>query len=77
MSAVTPDISRPQASWPMYFPYIVPMLISTAATVLVFTNSSVVGWGFVLFLVALQVLEPLLGEEHETYEWKNPQVFDA
>lgn len=75
MSAVTPDISRPQASWPMYFPYIVPMLISTAATVLVFTNSSVVGWGFILFLVALKVLEPLLGEEHETYEWKKPQVF--
>ena len=75
MSAIAPDVSRSQATWPMYLPYLVPMLISSAATVLVFTNSSVVGWGFIAFLVALQVLEPILGEDHETYEWKAPQIF--
>jgi len=75
MSVATADIRRPEASVWMYFPYIAPMLLSTAATYLVFTNSSVVGWGFIIFLVALRVLEPILGEDHETYQWKNSRVF--
>lgn len=75
MSVTAAEMQRPTASWGMYFPYIVPMLISTAATILIFTNSSLVGWAFIVFLVLLQVMEPILGEDHETYEWKKSRVF--
>ena len=73
MSATAAQMQRPTATWGMYLPYIVPMLISTASTILIFTNSSLVGWAFIVFLVLLQVMEPVLGEGHETYEWKNSQ----
>lgn len=75
MSATAAQMQRPTATWGMYLPYIVPMLISTASTILIFTNSSLVGWAFIVFLVLLQVMEPVLGEEHETYEWKNSRIF--
>jgi len=75
MSVTAEEMPRPVATPGMYLPYIVPMLISTAATILIFTNSSFVGWSFVVFLVALQFLEPILGEDHETYEWKNSKIF--
>ncbi|HEX4975811.1 MAG TPA: fatty acid desaturase, partial [Pseudomonadales bacterium] len=71
----TADIQRPEATGWMYLPYIAPMLISTVATFLVFTNSSRLGWGLLGFLIAMRILEPILGEEHETYHWKNSQVF--
>ena len=75
MSVTAEEMPRRRATWGMYLPFIVPMLISTAAAILIFTNSNVVGWGFVVFLVALKVLEPMLGEDHENYEWKNSWVF--
>ncbi|HBC57630.1 MAG TPA: hypothetical protein DCZ03_10745 [Gammaproteobacteria bacterium] len=72
---ITSSISKPEAKPWMYIPYLVPMAISLAAAYLVFTNSTVVGWGFIAFMVALGVLEPILGQDEVTYEWKHSRIF--
>ena len=73
--SVTAEEMYPTAKPWMYLPYIAPMLISTAAAFLVFTNSSAVGWGFLIFMASLGILEPLLGEDHENFSWKNSRIF--
>ncbi|PCI45968.1 MAG: hypothetical protein COB51_08290 [Moraxellaceae bacterium] len=73
--SVTAEEMYPTAKPWMYLPYIAPMLISTAAAFLIFTNSSVVGWGFLIFMASLGILEPLLGEDHENFSWKNSRIF--
>ncbi|PCJ16318.1 MAG: hypothetical protein COB04_11210 [Gammaproteobacteria bacterium] len=73
--SVPAEEAYPTANPWMYLPYIAPMLISAAAAVLVFTNSSIVGWGFLVFMALLGVLEPMLGEDHKNYRWNNSRLF--
>lgn len=73
--SVTAEELYPTAKPWMYLPYIAPMLISTAAAILVFTNSNAVGWGFLVLIASLGILEPILGEDHENYNWKKSRVF--
>ena len=74
MSVSAEDMYPAAKPW-MYVPYIIPMLISTAAALLIFTNSNIIGVGFIIFFVMLGVLEPVLGEDHENYNWKHSRVF--
>ncbi|HBC56848.1 MAG TPA: hypothetical protein DCZ03_06760 [Gammaproteobacteria bacterium] len=67
--------TKPQAKTWMYIPYLMPMSISFFAAYLVLTNSAVVGWGLIAFPVMLAILEPILGKDENTYEWKHSQVF--
>lgn len=75
MNVILMNARRTSATWGMYLPYIIPMLISTAAALLIFTNSIVIGWGFIAFLLALAISEPIFGEEHETYSWEHSRIF--
>ena len=61
----------------MYLPYCVPMAIAIFGAQMVFTNSSTIGWGFILLLVAVPILEPLLGEDNDNYDWQYPNIFLA
>ena len=59
----------------MYIPYCIPMLVALFGAQLVFTNSSVIGYGFIALLVAIAILEPTLGEDNDQYEWEHPNIF--
>ena len=64
-----------KASLWMYLPYCVPMAVALFGAQLVFTNSSAIGYGFIALLAAVAILEPLMGEDNENFEWQFPNVF--
>ncbi|PCJ15289.1 MAG: hypothetical protein COB04_13485 [Gammaproteobacteria bacterium] len=64
-----------KASLWMYLPYCVPMAVAVFGAQLVFTNSSAIGYGFIALLAMVVLLEPILGEDNENYEWQFPNVF--
>ena len=68
-------MEKKQTSLWMYLPYCVPMLVAVFGAQLVFFNSSVVGYGFLALLAAVVILEPLLGNDDDMWEWKYPNIF--
>lgn len=68
-------MEKKQTSLWMYIPYCVPMLVAIFGSQLVFFNSSIIGYGFLALLAAIVVLEPILGNDDDEWEWKYPNIF--
>lgn len=75
MSSITNDVQHPVAKGWMYLPYCLPTAIAFLGAYMVFFNSSFVAWSLVALLLVLNAVEPLFGEDEETYQWEHGGVF--